>query len=113
MSRIEVTGAGGGSAETPEFSSDGKAATTEFVKGEGNKWTLTTFAELANDAFGKDVADGQIKVYAADTVEELKTAEPMTSGVTVKEKKSAVKTTIEVTPSGSPDSQFFKVTFGE
>jgi len=27
--------------------------------------------------------------------------------------KSAVMTTIEVTPSGSPDSQFFKVTFGE
>ena len=38
----------------------------------------------------------------------------MTSGVTVTEKKSAVKTTIEVTP---PDptatKQFFKVEFGE
>ena len=38
----------------------------------------------------------------------------MTSGVEVKEKKSAVKTTIEVTP---PDltapAKFFKVKFGE
>jgi hypothetical protein len=110
---VSITGAGGGSAGAPEFSAGGKAATTEFVKGAGGKWTLTTFAELSNDALGSDVADGQIKVYAADTLEELKTASPMSSGVTVTEKKSAVKTTIEVVPPGSPDSQFFKVKFGE
>jgi hypothetical protein len=46
-------------------------------------------------------------------VEGLKTASPMTSGVEVKEKKSAVKATIEVTPPGSPAQQFFKVEFGE
>ena len=92
---------------------DGKAATTEFVQGEGGKWTLTTFAELSNGAVGADVAAEQIKVYAADTVEGLESASPMASGVTVKEKKSAVKTTIEVTPPGIPAQQFFKVKFGE
>ena len=110
-----VTVAGGGaSLPTPVFDESGKAATTEFVQGAGGKWTLTTFAELANDALGKDVTDNQINVYCADSLEELKKATPMTEGVTVTEKKSAVKTTIEVTP---PDptapAQFFKVTFGE
>ncbi len=97
----------------PAFAADGKAATTEFVKGENGKWTLTTFAEMSNDALGSGVANGQIKVYAAPTVEGLNNASPMTSGVTVKGKKSAVMTTIEVTPPGNPDSQFFKVKFGE
>lgn len=46
-------------------------------------------------------------MYAADTLEGLKTASPMSSGVTVTEKKSAVKTTLEVVPPGNPDSQFF------
>ena len=86
---------------------------TKFVKGENGKWTLTTFAEMSNDALGSGVANGQIKVYAAPTVEGLNNASPMTSGVTVKGKKSAVMTTIEVTPPGNPDSQFFKVKFGE
>ena len=97
----------------PAFAAGGKAATTEFVKGANGKWTLTTFAEMSNDALGKDVANGQIKVYAAPTVEGLNNASPMTSGVTVKEKKSAVKTTIEVTPPQGAQSQFFKVKFGE
>ena len=82
------------------------------MQGADGKWTLTTFAELANDALGSDVANSQIKVYAASTLEGLESASPMTSGVEVKEKTSAVKTTIEVTPpSGS--SQFFKVKFGD
>ena len=91
----------------------GEATTTEFVHGEGGKWTLTTFAELSNAAVGADVAAEQIKVYAADSVEGLKSASPMTEGVTVKEKKSAVKTTIEVTPPPAASAQFFKVKFGE
>lgn len=66
------------------FSEDGKAATTEFAQGAGGKWTLTAFAELANDAMGKDVSDSQIKVYAAATLEGLGTASPMTSGVEVR-----------------------------
>ena len=97
----------------PAFAADGKAATTEFVKGENGKWTLTTFAEMSNDALGSGVANGQIKVYAAPTVEGLNNASPMTSGVTVKGKKSAVMTTIEVTPPDNPPTQFFKVKFGE
>ena len=91
----------------------GEATTTEFVHGEGGKWTLTTFAELSNAAVGADVAAEQIKVYAADSVERLESASPMTEGVEVKEKKSAVKTTIEVTPPPAASAQFFKVTFGE
>ena len=111
---VSITGAGGGTElPSPTFSTGGKAATTEFVKGADGKWTLVTFAELANDALGKDVEASQIKVYAAETLDGLKTAKPMSSGVEVKGKKSAVMTTIEVTPSGSPDSQFFKVEFGE
>lgn len=110
---VTVTGAAGGTVlPAPTFAADGDAATTKFVQGENGKWTLTTFAEMSNDALGADVADGQIQVYAAPTVEGLDAASPMTSGVTVKEKKSAVKTVIEVTPPGNPSTQFFKVKFG-
>lgn len=42
----------------------------------------------------------------------LKTAEPLASGVRVTEKKSAVKTTIEVVPPEAAQ-QFFKVEFGK
>ncbi len=110
-----ITNNGGGSGTVlpaPAFAADGDAATTKFVQGENGTWTLTAFAEMSNDALGKDVADGQIKVYAAPTVEGLDGASPMTSGMTVKEKKSAVKTVIEVTPPGNPPSQFFRVKFG-
>ena len=112
MNGVTVNGASGGeSTPAPAFSTDGKAATTEFTQGTGGKWTLTTFAELANDALGKDVADEQIKVYASDTLQGLESAEPMAGGVEVKEKKSAVMTTIEVTTEAP--TQFFKVKFGE
>ena len=111
---VSITGAGGGVApEAPSFSESGESAVTKF-EGAGNTWTLTAFAEMEGDSVGTAVTDGQIKVYAADTVEGLESASPMASGVTVKEKKSAVKTIIEVTP---PDptapAQFFKVKFGE
>ena len=112
---VAVAGAAGAAVPpAPEFAANGKATTTEFTQGENGTWTLTAFAELANDAIGADVADDQIKVYAAGTVEGLNNATPLTSGVEIKEKKSAVKTTIEVTP---PDpaapAQFFKVKFCE
>ena len=111
---VTVTGAAGGTVlPAPAFAADGDAATTKFVQGGNGTWTLTTFAEMSNDALGADVADGQIQVYAAPTVEGLDAASPMTSGVTVKKKKSAVKTVIEVTPPGNPSTQFFKVKFGE
>ena len=111
---VSITGAAGGTVlPTPAFSAGGKAATTEFTQGANGKWTLTAFAELGNDALGADVANGQIKVYRADTPQGLDSASPMASGVEVKAKKSAVMTTIEVTPPTGAQSQFFKVTFGE
>ena len=109
----DYTYAGGTPNPVPEFGADGKAATTEFVQSGEGKWTITAFAELSNDALGKDVAPSDIKVYAASTVEGLESAEPMASGVEVKERKSAVKTTIEVTPPPEAGSQFFKVKFGQ
>ena len=96
----------------PTFAQNGESAVTKFTQGAGGKWTVTAFAEMEGDSIGTQVADGQIKVYSASTVEGLKTASPMTSGVAVKEKKSAVKVTIEVTPPGNPPSQFFRVKFG-
>ena len=111
---VAVTAPEGGTVlPAPAFAAGGDAATTKFVQGGDGKWTLTTFAEMSNDALGKDVEDGQIKVYAADTLEGLDSASPMTSGVTIEEKKSAVKTTIKVTPASGSQSQFFKVKFGE
>ena len=104
--------AGGTPNPVPEFGADGKAATTEFVQSGEGQWTITAFAELSNDALGKDVAPSDIKVYAASTVEGLESAGPMASGVEVKERKSAVMTTIEVTPPEA-GSQFFRVKFGK
>jgi hypothetical protein len=37
----------------------------------------------------------------------------VSEGVTVTERKSAVKTTIEVVLSSTPEKQFFKISFGE
>ena len=104
---------GSGATPAPTFAADGRAVTTEFAKGANGTWTLTVFAELSNDAVGANVADGQISVYAADTPEGLQSASPMADGVTVTEKRSAVMTTIEVTPPGNPDRQFFQVRFGD
>ena len=41
------------------------------------------------------------------------TAEPMATGVSVTEKKDAVKVELEVTPPANADSQFYRVGFGE
>ena len=113
-SGVTMTGMGsGGATPAPTFADGGKAATTEFVQSEDGKWTFTTFAELSNDAVGTDVAAEQIKVYAAPTLQGVELASPMTSGSEVKEKKSAVKATIVVTPPDGSASQFFKVRFGE
>jgi hypothetical protein len=110
---VSVTGAGGGAAvDAPSFSESGESAVTKF-EGAGNTWTLTAFAEMEGDSVGTAVTDGQIKVYAADTVEGLNDAEPVSEGVTVTERKSAVKTTIEVVLPSTPEKQFFKVKFGE
>ena len=109
----DYTYIGGTANPAPTFSAEGKSATTEFVQSGEGKWTITAFAELSNDALGRDVSPSDIKVYAASTVEGLGSAEPMASGVEVKERKSAVKTTIEVTTPPEAGSQFFRVKFGQ
>ena len=111
---VAVAGTGGGaSAPAPAFAAGGVSEIVKFAQAEGGKWTLTTFAELANDARGTDVTDSQIKVYSADTLEELKNATIPAAGATVKETKSAVKATVEVPAPSGKTSQFFKVKFGE
>ena len=50
--------------------------------------------------------DGVLAVYT-------QIAAPVSEGVTVTERKSAVKTTIEVVLPSTPEKQFFKVKFGE
>ncbi len=77
-------------------------------------WMLTAFAELASgSADGLD--DAQVKVYAADTLAGLASAQPMASGVVVTNKAPAVKVELAVTPpaNSETDSQFFRVGFGE
>ena len=111
---VSVTGIGGGAAvDAPEFADDGESVTTKFEKGDGNTWKITAFAEMSNESHGTDVTDGQIKVYSADTLEELKNATIPVAGATVKETKSAVKTVVEVPAPSGKDSQFFRVDFGE
>ena len=111
---VAVAGAGGGAAvDAPEFADDGESVTTKFEKGEGDTWKITAFAEMSNESRGTDVTDSQIKVYSADTLEELKNATIPVAGATVKETKSAVKTIVEVPAPSGKDSQFFRVDFGE
>ena len=113
-SGVSATGLSGGAAvDAPEFNAGGEAVTTKFEKGEGDTWKITAFAEMSNESRGTDVTDSQIKVYSADTLEELKNATIPVAGATVKETKSAVKTVVEVPAPSGKDSQFFRVDFGE
>ena len=110
---VSVTGVGGATLPAPAFAAGGEAVTTKFERGAGGKWTLSAFAELGNDALGADVTDAQVKVYAAGTVEGLESAAPMSEGVTVTDKRSAVKVSLEVETPPGDDSRFFRVGFGE
>ena len=111
---VAVAGAGGGAAvDAPEFAEGGESVTTKFEKGEGNVWTITAFAEMSNESRGTDVTASQLKVYRASSLEGLKTAEAMTSGVTLTEKTSAVKVTLEAEAPTDAEQQFFRVDFGE
>ena len=112
---VEVAGASGGGAvvPAPAFPSEGASEVVKFAQAEGGKWTITAFAEMDNESRGTDVTDGQIKVYAADTLEALKSITTPAAGATVKETKSAVKATVEVPAPSGKTSQFFKVKFGE
>ena len=113
---VTVAGAAGGaSVPDPEFAEGGESVTTKFSKkaGEGNVWTITAFAEMSNESRGTDVTASQVKVYRADTLEELKIAEAMADGVTITEKASAVKVTLEAEAPTDAEQQFFRVDFGE
>lgn len=113
---VEVSGW----VDAPVFNEkEGKTETTEFIQSDdGNSWTLTTFAELSNDSVGSKVSQSQIKVYSAETLEDLATAEEndqQLEAVVVEEKKSAVMTKIRVTPptpTPGAKSRFFKVKYG-
>ena len=93
----------------PAFAAGCEATNMTFAKGLGNTWTLTAFAELANDAVGADIADGAIKVYRGDT------EDGVTNAVvpTITGKKSAVKVEMTVDAPADASQQFFKVKFGE
>ena len=105
---VAVTGiGGGGSAPAPAFAAGCEAVSTKFAQGAGDTWTITAFAELANDAVGADVADGRVKVYRGDT------ADGVTNAVvpTITEKKSAIKVEMTVEAPSGAAAQFFKVGF--
>ena len=104
-------GAGSGASGPATFAGGGEAITTGIAPGSNGTWTLTAFAELASGS-AEGLDDAQVKVYAADTLAGLATAEPMASGV-VTNKAPAVKVELEVTPPANADSRFFRVEFGE
>ena len=109
-SGVTITGTTGGAVHpAPEFSAGDEAVTTKFVKGVGNTWKLTAFAELANDAIGADVMDGQITVYRGYTVDGATNAVTPT----ITRKKSAVKVEMTVEAPSAAPTQFFRVKFGE
>ena len=108
-----VKGAGGSAepAPDPEFEKDCTVETANFVIDDDGV-TLVSFAELANAAVGADVTQDMIKVYSAQTLEELENAIPLDHGVAV-ESKSAVKTTIKITTPQGDKSRFFRVEYGK
>lgn len=93
----------------PGFAPGGKAAITDFVKGAGNTWNITAFAELANGASGALVPDNAIKVYCGDTVDGVTNAVMPTT----LQKASAIKVDIAVEAPLGAEQQFFNVKFGE
>ena len=89
----------------------GEAITSGIAQGATGTWTLTAFAELENGT-AEGLADAQVKVIRADAPAGLATATPMATGVTVKDKKNAVKVELEVEVPANASTQFFKVQFG-
>ena len=73
---------------------------------------LATFAEVASGS-AEGLDDAQVKVYAANSLAGLASAQPMASGVVVTNKAPAVKVELEITPPANADAQFFRVGFGE
>ena len=110
---VSVTGGAGSGATGPAtFAEGGDAIMSKIAPGANGTWMLTAFAELASgSADGLD--DAQVKVYAANSLAGLASAQPMASGVVVTNKAPAVKVELEVTPPANADAQFFRVGFGE
>lgn len=109
---MTVTGGGGAASAPATFAEGGEAITSRIAPGSNGTWMLTAFAELAGGS-AEGLDDAQVKVYAADTLAGLATAEPMASGVVVTNKAPAVKVELEVTPPANADAQFFRVEFGD
>ena len=85
----------------------------KVTKDSPEYWGIDCGYQYVERRYGKDVADDQIKVYAAETVEGLESAAPMSEGVTVTDRKSAVKVSLEVETPPGDGSRFFRVGFGE
>ena len=105
-------GAGSGATGPAVFAADGEAITTRIASGANGTWMLTAFAELASGSV-EGLDDAQVKVYAANSLAGLASAQPMASGVVVTNKAPAVKVELEVTPPANTDAQFFRIGFGE
>ena len=105
-------GAGSGATGPATFSADGDAITSRIAPGANGTWTLTAFAELASGS-AEGLDDAQVKVYAANSLAGLASAEPMASGVVITNKVPAVKVELAVTPPDNSDAQFFRVGFDD
>ena len=90
------------------FPDGGDSTISRFSQGGNGKWSVTAFAELAEGS-AEGMGDGQLVVYAADTVGGLTNAAPLQSGYEIKSKANAVKVDLEVESNAA--TQFFRVGF--
>lgn len=102
----------GSSSSVPVFSDGGAALITAFAPSEKGTWTLEAYGDLSSGTAEGVTAD-MVQVYSADTVEGLATASPLSSGVVLKNTQNAVKATLEVSPSSTSETQFFRIQFTE
>ena len=102
--------ADGSSPSAPTFADGGAGFLAGFAPAEGGNWTLEAYGNLASGT-DEGVTPDMVQVYAADTVADLATAAPLTSGVTLKATQNAVKATLDVTPPTPSETQFFRVHF--
>jgi hypothetical protein len=90
------------------FPNGGDSIISSFAQKGNGKWGVTAFAELqSGTAEGMD--DGQVLIYAADTVGGLTNAVPLASGYEIKSKANAVKVDVEVESDAA--AQFFRIGF--
>lgn len=102
----------GFSPSAPVFANNGAGFLAGFLPSEDGTWTLEAYGNLASGT-AEGVTPDMVRVYAADTIEELAKSDPLTSGVTLKNTQNAVKATLEVTPASTSDTQFFRVQFSD